>query len=215
MTRTIAALLALVLAAGPVVAQTPSNGWTTVADAVKKSTILVQIGEVGFCTGFVINDKAKGGKNGTDDVDYILTAAHCDGSQVYAGQRPATVKAKDVKKDLMVLEVEDLDKPALRLGRRDPVPGDEIASFGFGYGLEDPMFRVANVANDKLYIPYEGIGGPLIAINMSFVPGQSGGPVVNHAGEVVMIVQLGTPLVGFGVGVEEIRGKMGRYLPRP
>lgn len=211
MKRVIASLLVLSLAVAPAVAQT---SWNIAAAAVKGSAVFIQTSQ-SSCTGFIINDKAKGGQNRTDDVDYILTAAHCDGTDLYAGQRPAIVKAKDVKKDLMVLEVEDLERPALRLAKKDPVLGEEVASFGYGYGLEDPMFRVAHISNDKIYIPYEGIGGPLFAIDSSFVPGQSGGPVVNAAGEVVLIVQLGTPVVGFGVGAEIIRDKVGRYFGVP
>lgn len=188
------------------------NTWTTVAEQVKRSTVFVQIGEQGSCTGFIINDKAKGGEDKKDDVDYILTAAHCDGSKLWVGGAPAIVKSKDSKKDLMVVEVENLNKPALRLAAKDPEVGDEVASFGFGYGLEDPMFRVANVAAKGLYIPHDGIGGPFISINASFVPGQSGGPVLNHAGEIVMVVQLGTPVVGFGVGAEIIQDKVGRFF---
>lgn len=210
MKRVFAALVALCLSISPAVAQL-TNVWTPVADAAKRSIVVVQsVG--GSCTGFIINAAAKGGPERHDDVDYILTAAHCDGADLYASQRPATIKTKDARKDLMVLEVEDLDRPALKIAKADPVPGDEIASFGYGYGLEEPMFRVANVANDKLFIPFEGVGGPLIAVNMTFVPGQSGGPVLNHSGEVVMIVQMGTPIVGFGVGVEIIRDRVGRYV---
>lgn len=211
MKRMCVALLAFALAAGPVAAQT-TNTWTAVADMVRRSTVYVQVGQQGSCTGFIINDAAKGGRNKTEDVDFILTAAHCDGNDLFAAQRPTVVKAKDVQKDLLVLEVEDLDRPALRLARRNPEAGEEVASFGYGYGLEDPMFRVANISNDRIYIPYDGIGGPLLALNASFVPGQSGGPVVNHAGEVVMVVQMGTPIVGFGVGAEVVRDKVGRYF---
>ena|SRR3990167_3870283 len=209
MKRLIAVLLAFVLA-GPAAAQN-INVWSDVGEQIKKSTIFVQNAQ-SSCTGFVINDKAKGGKDKDDDVDFILTAAHCDGQGLYAGGVPAIVKAKDIKKDLMVLEVDNLNKPALRLAEKDPRVGDEVASFGFGYGLEEPMFRVANVANDKTYIPYDGVGGPFISINSTFVPGQSGGPVLNHAGEVVMIVQMGTPIVGFGVGAETIQDKVGRFF---
>jgi S1-C subfamily serine protease len=202
--------LALLLFPAAVFAQN-INIWGAHVAALKKSTVFIQLSN-GSCTGFVINDKAKGGKNGETDVDYVLTAAHCDGPTLFAAGAPATVKAKDVKKDLLVLEVENLNKPAVRLAEHDPTVGDEIASFGFGYGLEEPMFRVANVANDKTIIPYDGVGGPFIAINSTFVPGQSGGPVINHNGEVVMIVQNGTEIVGFGVGAETINDKMGRFF---
>lgn len=190
------------------------NVWSPIAEQVKKSTVQIQDGTRTFCTGWVINDKAKGGKDDNKDVDYVLTAAHCDHPPLFVEGVPATVKAKDGSKDLMVLEVENLDKPALQLADKDPSIGDEIASFGYGYGLAEPMFRVANVANDKTYIPFDGVGGPLITINATFVPGQSGGPVVNHDGQVVMVVQLGTEIVGFGVGAETIKDKVGRFFEK-
>jgi S1-C subfamily serine protease len=77
------------------------------------------------------------------------------------------------------------------------------------------MLRRSMISDDKTYIPEGGIGGPLMATDISFVPGMSGGPVVNEKGEVVMMVQMGTSMVGFGVGAETIRDKVGRYLEKP
>ncbi len=46
-----------------------------------------------------------------------------------------------------------------------------------------------------------------------FVGGQSGGPVVNAAGELVLIVQRGDGgTTGLGVGVETIRARVGRFF---
>jgi S1-C subfamily serine protease len=45
--------------------------------------------------------------------------------------------------------------------------------------------------------------------------GQSGGPAINAAGEVVMMVQRTTSAVGIGVGAETIRARMGRYFEKP
>jgi hypothetical protein len=100
------------------------------------------------------------------------------------------------------------------LAEHNPKIGEEIASYGYGFALERPMFRTAHVADDKTYIPEDGIGGPLIVIDAQYVGGQSGGPCVNTAGEVVSIVQRGGPGVGIGIGVETIKGKIGRYLPK-
>ncbi len=47
----------------------------------------------------------------------------------------------------------------------------------------------------------------------NFVPGQSGGPVVDANGDVVMVVQMGSQLgLGLGMGAETIRSKMGKYF---
>lgn len=186
--------------------------WPTTADKLAKSVVYIE-NKNGSCTGFVINAEAKG--KDKDDVDYVLTAAHCDGPELYVDQAVARILTKDTKKDLMVLEVPHLGRPALTLAHDDPKIGDELASYGYGWGLERPMFRTAHVSDDKTYIPEEGIGGPFIVIDAQFVSGQSGGPVVNGAGEVVMIVQRGGNGVGIGVGAEVLKSKTGRYWQKP
>jgi S1-C subfamily serine protease len=185
--------------------------WNPVADKLAKSVVYIE-STAGSCTGFVIAD-AKG--KDKEDVDYVLTAAHCDGPSLYVDQAVARILSKDVKKDLMVLEVPDLNRPALKLASSNPKIGDEVASYGYGWGLERPMFRTAHVSDDNTYIPEEGIGGPFMVIDAQFVGGQSGGPVVNAAGEVVMIVQRGGGGVGLGVGAEVIRSKAGKYFAKP
>lgn len=182
--------------------------WPATADKVAKSIVYIEHTS-GSCTGFVIHADAKG--KDKEDVDYILTAAHCDGKELYADQSVAIVLWKDTKKDLMVLQVADLGRPALLLAKDNPKIGASVASYGYGWGLERPMFRLAHVSDDATYIPNDGIGGPLIVIDAQFVSGQSGGPCVNAAGEVVLIVQRGGGGVGIGVGAEGIKAKTGRY----
>ena len=202
--------LALFLFCFPAVA-TMQSAWGEIAQTLTQSTVFIKNSK-GSCTGFVVHDHAKGGKDKDDDVDYVLTAEHCNGPDLYVDKHPATVKTKDDSKDLMILEVEDLERPQLTVAKRNPKVGDEVASYGYGYGLERPLFRVAHVSDDQSYIPFEGVGGPLIALDASFVPGQSGGPVVNAAGQVVMIVQMGSNIVGLGVGAETLHDKVGRYF---
>ena len=186
--------------------------WTPIADKLGKSVVYIE-NTHGSCTGFVINSDAK--NKDKEDVDYILTAAHCEGDDLYADQTAAKVIWKDTKKDLMVLEVSDLNRPALKLAKDNPKVGDEVASLGYGWGLERPMFRTAHVSDDDTYIPEDGIGGPFIVIDAQFVPGMSGGPVINAQGEVALIVQRGGNAVGIGVGAEIIKGKTGKYWEKP
>ncbi len=183
--------------------------WTTIAEKLSKSVVFIQNKE-GSCTGFVIH-AAWGEKK---DKDLVMTAAHCYGPELYVDQEPARVVAKDDKKDLMVVEIEDTGRPALKLAKSDPVQGQELASFGFGGGLERPMFRHAMVSDAATYIPEDGIGGPLILIDAAYVPGQSGGPCINAQGEVVSIVQRANSILGVGVGAETIKSKMGRYFQK-
>lgn len=189
--------------------------WTPIANTLSKSVVYIE-NTNGSCTGFVINAKVE--KEKEPDQTYILTAAHCNGPEMYADQTAAKVLWLDTKKDLMVLSVEALDRPALKLAKENPKVGDELASLGYGWGLERPMFRTAHVSDDNTYIPEDGIGGPFMVIDAQFVPGQSGGPVINAAGEVAMIVQRGGGAVGIGVGAEIIRGKTWKYWdkkPKP
>lgn len=191
------------------VAHTFATDWTPIAEKLAKSVVFIQNAE-GSCTGFVINP-AWGDKH---EQDLILTAAHCLGKDLYADQSPAKVVSLDLKKDLMVLAVEDTGRPALHLARSNPKQGEQIVSFGYGYGLERPMLRVTTIADDATYIPEDGIGGPLLVTDAAFVSGQSGGPCVNAAGEVVMIVQRGSGTVGLGVGAETLKAKVGRYFAK-
>src|SRR5262245_19874472 len=118
--------------------------WLTVADKLGKSVVYIEE-KTGSCTGFIINADAK--NKDKEDVDYVLTAAHCDGENLYADQTVAKVLWKDTKKDIMVLEVADLNRPAVTFAEKNPKIGDEIASYGFGFALERPMFRIAHVSD--------------------------------------------------------------------
>jgi S1-C subfamily serine protease len=183
--------------------------WVSVVTALAKSTVYIETAD-GGCTGFVINSLVRD----NEKVTHIATAAHCDGKELYADQSPAKVVFKDTKKDLMVLQVDDLERPALRLALEDPKIGETVASYGFGYAWERPMFRLAHIADDATYIHEEGIGGPFFMLDAAFVGGQSGGPCVNAAGEVVMIVQRASDRVGLGVGAETIKSKIGRFFAK-
>jgi S1-C subfamily serine protease len=177
--------------------------WADVIKRAEQSIVYIE-SDGGGCTGFVI-DKAR---------HHVMSAAHCDGDKLWVDRVAARVVSLDSKKDLMVLEVKDLDpaRPALALAVHDPERGQELMSCGYGWALERPFFRVAHVADNGVQIPEEGIGGPFIGLDSAFVGGQSGGPVVNLAGEVVMIVQRASSTVGIGVGADVIRERMGRFF---
>lgn len=180
--------------------------WSSVVKQVEKSVVWAQVGDSGGCTAFVINQEKH----------YLLTAAHCFAGEhgvVWTAFVPTRVVALDSKKDLMVLEAKDLDPslPALKMAAKNPERGAEVMSVGYGYALERPFFRQAHVQDDQLVL--DGSGGPFISTDSPFVPGQSGGPVVNIAGEIVAIVQLGDRgTSGMGVGVEIIRERVGRFF---
>lgn len=183
--------------------------WTAIAKKTGESVVRIEASG-STCTGFVINDDVKG------DRDNILTAAHCAGqekAEIYADSAIARIVWKNVKADLMILDVADTGRPAMAIALTNPKVGEEVGSYGYGYALERPMFRLAHVSDDAAVLP-DVEGGPFIMIDAGFVPGQSGGPNVNDKGEVVSIVQQASGLVGIGVGAESLRDKVKRFLPK-
>lgn len=192
-------LLAALIVPGKTVS---ASDWTGKIEQALKSVVFIETDE-GTCTGFVVDVTRK----------YVQTAAHCDGDKVWIDRVVAKIVSKDTKKDLAVFEVKDLDptRPALKLAVKDPEIGQEVMSIGYGMGLERPLFRKAMVSDTALTIPEGNIGGPFIALDSAFVGGQSGGPVINHEGEVVMIVQRASGTTGIGVAASIIRERVGRF----
>lgn len=184
-----------------------ANDWSAVVKQVEKSVVWANVGDEGGCTAFLINQEKH----------YLLTAAHCAPNEhgvLWVDSVPAKVIFYDKKRDLMVVQAEDIDptRPALKLAAKNPAIGQDVMSIGFGFALERPFFRQAHIQDDKMAVP--GVdGGPFVSTDSAFVPGQSGGPVVNMAGEVVLIVQRGDGgTTGLGVGAETIRERVGRFF---
>lgn len=194
--------LILLLFASPALA----TDWSDVVKKVDRSIVYIE-SESGSCTGLVIDQKKH----------LVLTAAHCDsehGTPLWVDLTLSRVVAKDTKKDLLVLEVKDLDptRPALKMAAKNPAIGEEVMNIGFGMGLDRPFFRQAHVQDDQTNIPE--LNGPFISLDSAFVGGQSGGPVVNKDGEVVLLVQRASNTVGIGVGVDTIKERVGRFFPK-
>jgi S1-C subfamily serine protease len=183
-----------------------AQSWVAIAAKVRESIVNVE-SETTKCTGFVI-DAARG---------HVLSASHCVGEELYADHKPATIVALFPRPnhDLVVLKVSDIeDRPALKLADGNPEIGEDVASYGWGYALDRPLFRQASISDDDMHIPEDGVGGPFMVIDASFIGGQSGGPVVNSHGDVVMIVQRGTPAAGFGVGAKILKQRVGKYFTK-
>lgn len=198
MRRVITSLLLSAVLVAPSFAADP---WESTAAKVNKSVVQIA-SEDGKCTGFVVNAAAK----------YVQSAAHCYSTErVWVDRVVGIPIAVDEDKDLMILEVKHLDpsKTELRLAAKNPVIMQEVMSVGFGYGMERPQNRSAKVSDVAMV---NELSGPFIAVNISFTRGQSGGPVVDVNGDVVSIVQRGDGgTLGFGVGAETMRERVGRF----
>ena len=118
----------------------------------------------------------------------------------------------DYHSDLAVLEVDHVPEAAdpLPLSDRSPVVGQEIAAIGNPLGLEGTMTRgIVSGVNRSVPMPddyvREGIAYTFpnaIQVDAAVNPGNSGGPIVGLNGEVVGVVNAGSPLtdnIGFGI----------------
>lgn len=199
-------LLSLVFALFALIPTITATDWTKVVTETGKSVMRLETEDGGTCTGFSI-DKTR---------DYVLTAAHCQGVGLTADGVLAEEVWKDRKKDLMVLRVKHHGKPALKLAAKDPSIGQEVMSVGYGYALDRPMYRMAHISDNEVYIAIgDSVFGPFLATDAAFVSGQSGGPIVDLAGNVAMIVQRASNTVGIGVGAETMRDKVDKYFEKP
>lgn len=196
--------LSFALAVLPLVPVAAMDPWPGVVKKVEPAIVSVENAD-GACTGFVIDTARK----------YVLTAAHCDGKELYADRVSASVVSKDTHKDLLVLKVAELDpgRTALKLAETNPAVMEQVVSVGYGYALERMFYRSARITDTAVMIPEQGIGGPFIGTDAPFIGGQSGGPIVNVSGAVVAIVQRSDgSALGIGVGAEIIKERVGRFF---
>jgi S1-C subfamily serine protease len=195
------AVLGFLLVTSSVMAQVPD--WTNAAELLERAAVKLTYDADGTCTGVVIDTNRK----------YVLAAGHCapDAQKsIYTDGSIASVIYRENEQDLLILFSPNLDgkKGQLKLAEKDAALGEDVASGGYGYGFWH--FRKSNVANPKASVP--GLGSPYLVVNSAFVPGQSGGPVVNIKGEIVGVVQLASDRVGLGRGAEYIKDKVGRFF---
>ena len=135
----------------------------------------------GLGSGFIIS------KDG-----FILTNAH-----VVAGSDEVTVRLADAKQeykakvvgidkrtDIALLKVDAKNLPVARLGTSEKLePGDWVAAIGSPFGFANTITAGIVSAKerslpDEMYVPF-------IQTDVAVNPGNSGGPLLNLAGEVV------------------------------
>ena len=188
--------------------QTDLNAKATWDKAVKKvqqSLVYIQSGPA-VCTGFVIDEERR----------YVMTAAHCRNSaEIWADRSRSRVVGFDTNKDMMVLQVEELNasRRRLKLAKKDARAQHELVAIGFAHGLEQATV-IHGVVIQRSAMIWGVSGNPYVMVRPTFIGGQSGGPAVNIHGDVVLIIQMGSEgaNIGLGTSTTVIRERMGHFF---
>ncbi|QSW97926.1 S1C family serine protease [Haloterrigena alkaliphila] len=123
---------------------------------------------------------------GADDVDL---------QYINGDWTDTTVVGTDFYSDLAVLEVDHVpdDAAALSLADEHPVVGQEVLAIGNPYGFEGSMTKgIVSGVNRRLQMPDRAFAfSNAIQTDAAVNPGNSGGPLVDLAGNVLGVINAG------------------------
>jgi len=151
------------------------------------------------CTAFSINQRSK----------LYLTAYHCtqpfmsDSAEAEVPMldgQPLAFAFKDESRDLAIL-VGPIARPALFVRERPLLVGDPVGSYGYGYGMLSPMFRLANVS---VFVK-DPQGLDWMLLDNALIGGMSGGPIVDSQGRLVGVNARSDYMTGFSLSLKQIQ----------
>src|SRR6185503_11689576 len=168
---------------------------------------------MGLGSGFIISQDG-----------YVLTNAH-----VVAGDGEVTVRLADAKRefkakvigadertDVALLKIEATGLPTVKLGKSAALqPGEWVAAIGSPFGFENTI-TAGIVSATGRSLPAETYV-PFIQTDVAVNPGNSGGPLINLAGEVVGVNSMIYSQTGGYMGVSfaipiEVALEVGKQL---
>ena len=189
-----------------------------VAAQVGPSTVTVM---AELQTGFGQSGSVGTGIIATSDGEIVTNAHVVEGATALrvrlAGEtepRPATLLAIDVGNDLALLDIDGEGFPAATFARPGSIRlGDEVVAIGFALDLDGaPTVTLGIVsALNRTLVTETGALDGLLQTDAAISSGNSGGPLVNAAGEVVGIntavargsTTMAASNIGFSISVDE------------
>jgi Trypsin-like peptidase domain/Colicin V production protein len=164
------------------------------------------------------NGGAEAGSSWPLAAGYLVTNAHVvAGSSSVQVQTPAgghyaaTVVLFDPNRDLAVLFVPGLRITPLTLFDKDPARGTGGAVIGYPGGASERVVAAA-VSGTELASGYNIYGDAVVTRDIEVlaaqvIPGNSGGPIVNDAGQIIGVVFAASttePNVGYALSIPEV-----------
>lgn len=159
-----------------------------------------------ICTVTSINEKQHG----------WLTAAHCvdDDAPRYIMGEQVRIVLRDVPNDIAFLQTTRVSAPAVPLAATAPAVKDAVCVVGYPLGFTFQVTTLGTVA--ALSAPLDPKGPPYTLFNVTGARGNSGSPILNSAGEIVSVLQIGfsqfsfSPMVG-GVRFDALAAYRGAW----
>lgn len=134
-----------------------------------------------------------------------LTAAHCAGSDLMADGGPVQVLNIDPTNDLMLLALQT-SKPPITLSNRPAIRFQTLTAIGYAHGatILTPLGVHVIIVGASPFNPALPHG---LTVQGQYIPGMSGGPLVDDHGEMVGLIQMADDEgLGYGAGIQAIRG---------
>lgn len=181
--------------------------WTAVVPTVSLHVPRVEISKggtpSGTCSAVVFEVDQHGFAN-------ALTAAHCvqkssdtERMDITVNGRTGAVLHQNSILDLAIIRFRARNETAIKLASNEPIPGTEIAIVGYAWGEEELVFQFGHIAQ-QYNKPSRSTW-----VDATIIFGDSGGLMVNAAGELVginsAIKYQGPARIGMVVGVTAIR----------
>lgn len=204
MKRVLVAVVLMVVLALQGVKPVDAADWSQVVARLQASTVAIacSLHNQNTCTAFSINE----------DQGLYMTAAHCvpaSYAEVVEGQpldepridgQPVTVVFLSQSLDLAIVKA-TVKRPALYPRAESLVVGNEVGSYGYGYGGPTPIFRAGNVSG---YFTDPNTAAEWLMFDNAVVGGMSGGPIVDWDGFVVGVNSKSDGMSGISLSIRQI-----------
>lgn len=120
---------------------------------------------------------------------------------------PAQIIAVDSERDLAALAIDEHQLPTIQIGRSSQLKvGQWLMAIGHPWGMLDSITAGIVIGKGEK-LPELGDHREWLALDMKMRPGHSGGPLFNHAGEIVGInTMIRGPEVSFAIPVDTVKG---------